>query len=382
MGKKIIVTIISLLLISALGFCVCWTVINFGKVKDGLSGTAIYTKEDVEKAYYDGYDKALNDKDDLLLQIEELRFLLSEKETELHNLEVKLSDYNLTKSELNALKHEQARLEKEVSNLKLSLKTYEEFVEEIKLADKKVVTYEYDGYTFGLQRYNEGETLSLIENPVDTENIKFLGWTLDGETVIDLTNYTVTDNVTFIAKISKSLNVNFLADGEIYVTQKVAEFGSCTLPLDTPDKYGYNFKGWSTDGVTVLNDIENEVITEDISYIAVFELFEVQISFKCVYIPSNFLIGNDYLAYEVLTDIPWEVPGNVLYFGYRSNAYEFLEFGTLNTSGDYSSVLREDRNIFIINRFNIFRDYCYNNNITTDIYSGENFTVTFYLLPA
>ncbi|MBR4003524.1 MAG: hypothetical protein IKI95_05670, partial [Clostridia bacterium] len=43
-------------------FVLVWGITNFNKVQEGLSGTGLYTQEDLNKAYEDGYDKALTDK--------------------------------------------------------------------------------------------------------------------------------------------------------------------------------------------------------------------------------------------------------------------------------------------------------------------------------
>ena len=87
MAKKILISIFSLILVGCLVFCVVWTIVNFEKVEQGISGTSLYTKEDVDAAYKDGYDTAVKDKEELLLDIDDLREALSKKETELQNLE-------------------------------------------------------------------------------------------------------------------------------------------------------------------------------------------------------------------------------------------------------------------------------------------------------
>ena len=60
--KKVLGIIFSLVFIGVFIFTLCWGIINFNKVKDGLSGTGIYTEEDVNNAYEDGYDEALSNK--------------------------------------------------------------------------------------------------------------------------------------------------------------------------------------------------------------------------------------------------------------------------------------------------------------------------------
>ena len=69
--KKILYIIFSIVLIGALAFAICWTVINFNKVEDGLSGAGIYTEEDLRNSYDDGYNTALSDKEEYVKQLNE-----------------------------------------------------------------------------------------------------------------------------------------------------------------------------------------------------------------------------------------------------------------------------------------------------------------------
>ena len=62
--KKVLIAIFSIIIIAAFAFLITWGIINFNKVKEGLSGTGLYTKEDVDNAYNDGYNTALSNKTD------------------------------------------------------------------------------------------------------------------------------------------------------------------------------------------------------------------------------------------------------------------------------------------------------------------------------
>ena len=61
--KKVLGIIFSILFIGAFAFVLSWGIINFNKVKDGMSGTGVYTKEDIDNAYEDGYNTALENKE-------------------------------------------------------------------------------------------------------------------------------------------------------------------------------------------------------------------------------------------------------------------------------------------------------------------------------
>jgi len=120
--KKFIAIVGSVILIAILGFCLVWTIINFATVKDGMSGTAIYTATDLESAYNDGYNTALTDKDyydelvgeyktlyeNGLVKIEELNKQIldltnstTNKDTTIESLEITINELNTTIIELN-----------------------------------------------------------------------------------------------------------------------------------------------------------------------------------------------------------------------------------------------------------------------------------------
>ena len=60
--KKVLSIIFSLLFACAFVFVIVWCIINFNKVEEGISGTGIYTQEDINNAYNDGYNTALENK--------------------------------------------------------------------------------------------------------------------------------------------------------------------------------------------------------------------------------------------------------------------------------------------------------------------------------
>lgn len=338
--------IFTTVLVCLLGFCIIWGASNFDKLKLAISGTSLYTKEDVENAYRDGYDTAVTDKADLLVQIEALRNELDVKTAELSALKNKLSDYDEISTENYELKQEIKALEKEIENLNLTILAYENFVKECEEADKLVATFIYDGAIYALQRYENGATVS-IEDPVSTEDVKFLGWTKDGADV-DLTNYVITESVTFEAKLAKSSAVTFTVKGETVNSQRITYGSTVSDVPENPDVYGYTFKGWSKDGVNVI-DVTSDVIESTTEYVALFELFEVKIEFKS----EMESIGKTIYYYEILTDIPWEMEkGGSLYsyaFYYTYTEYKLgvpvgEKVGVLclisyETPGDFSTLV-------------------------------------------
>ena len=62
--KKVLSIIFSIIFLGAFAFVLSWGIINFNKVKEGISGTELYNQEDLNNAYQDGYDTALENKDE------------------------------------------------------------------------------------------------------------------------------------------------------------------------------------------------------------------------------------------------------------------------------------------------------------------------------
>ena len=71
--KKFLGIIISIVLIAGVGFGIFWSIQNYDKVEQGMSGTGLYVQSDLDKAYEDGYTKALSDKKDYELLIVEYK---------------------------------------------------------------------------------------------------------------------------------------------------------------------------------------------------------------------------------------------------------------------------------------------------------------------
>ena len=106
-AKKIIGIIVSVVFIAAFVFVLVWGIINWNKVKDGLSGSGLYTQEDIQKSYEDGYNTALADKEEYEKLITSYRDTIT-TQTDL------ISQYT---SEANALNNSIKDYQEQVENL-------------------------------------------------------------------------------------------------------------------------------------------------------------------------------------------------------------------------------------------------------------------------
>lgn len=385
--KKVLGIVFSLIFVGAFAFVLCWGIINFNKVKDGMSGTGVYTKEDINKSYEDGYNTALADKEeytklissyrdtittlndnisqlnsqvtilqnnnkDYSNQIDKLNTQKSSLETQVNNLTTiktnnettiaslnsQITDLqkqvtNLTNSgedkdeqianlnsqiatlqntvsqlqttndmnvatitSLNAQitnlnsqitnlteqsQNSQSRinaLNNKINELQASVTYYENYIKSLENGEQVVATFEYDGSVYNIQIVNKGSKLSVVD-PTSTTYKIFNGWTVDGEP-IDLSTYTITSSVKIIADITYKFDVKFMVDDEVYSSQIIENNSCATLPT-APSKEGYEFDGWSINGVDVLSDIATTQIIENTTYIAVFtKLYTVKYMYE------------------------------------------------------------------------------------------------------
>lgn len=322
MSKKniIISSIISLLFIIVFAFCLTWTIINWNTVQSGMSGTTLYTKEDLDKARDEGYNDGIKDKNEYISLIDEYRDTIinnndeisilnnkirerddliieknnkiSENEKTINSLnnELENKDISIAEKEAkvqsltrenNSLKQEIIELsdeilsyknsisdlEKDIDNLNKSIEYYKKFITALETDSQAVATFIYDGSVYSILMVQKGSTATLV-NPKDTAHITFNGWYVDGE-LVSLENYPLNENTTFTANLTYSYDVIFTVDEDDYNSQIIVKDSYPTTPSE-PTKLGYIFKGWSLNGVSLV-DPSTTPITRNITFIAIFE---------------------------------------------------------------------------------------------------------------
>ncbi len=142
-------------------------------------------------------------------------------------------------------------------------------------AIESTVTFISENVPLSTLKKQVGQTVEIPADPSKEEDNKntyeFIGWSKDGENVVVVNNkYTDTD-VTYYAvfKANPKATIKFVVDEETVKTD-TEKVGTKVVKPDDPSKPGNNFKGWSTDGKTVV-DVAEEFGKDDITYIAVFE---------------------------------------------------------------------------------------------------------------
>lgn len=184
--------------------------------------------------------------------------------TQIANLNSQISEMTLlsqsSKSQINALN-------KKIDDLQESINYYESYIASLENGEQVVATFEFDGSVYNIQIVNKGSKLSVV-SPTSTDYVIFNGWKVNGE-FIDLNSYTISTNTKIIADVTYKFDVKFKVDDTIYISQIIEKNATATLPT-APIKNGYEFDGWSLNGVDIISDIENKQVTENTTYIAVF----------------------------------------------------------------------------------------------------------------
>ena len=160
---------------------------------------------------------------------------------------------------VNALNAKIAQLEK-------SIAYYEQYIEQLENGEQVVATFEVNGSVYNVQIVNKNAHVSVV-NPTSTEYVIFNGWTVNG-TAVDLSTYVISSNTKFVADLTFKYAVDFVVDDQTYSSQIVVKNDFVTLPT-TPSKEGYDFNGWTKDGINVI-DPTTIAITDSMTFIAKF----------------------------------------------------------------------------------------------------------------
>lgn len=279
-AKKWLISIGIIILALAIGFLIYWGVSNYEKVKEGFKGTGLYTAADLEKAKMEGYQEGANSLQELEKQIQNFK----------SQLDTKTKTINELTDKVNALQAEKKELQNTIANKDNEIGNRDELLiekdqqitslneqiislnNEIIRLNKLLEAYKnYEGQTYTATFYVDdtavdvkvvdgGTILSQNLIPTKTGNYKynFKGWSFDKETIIDLTSYTVNENLNLYAVFDKSYySIKEYSQGHIstlFGISSTEEWGSFAGLVGT---------GTTFEGVTIelLKDLDFTGIT-------------------------------------------------------------------------------------------------------------------------
>lgn len=201
---------------------------------------------------------------------------ISNLNTQIASLNAQINDITLQSQNNNSTI---ASLNAQINELKDSVAYYENYIASLETGDQIVVTFEFDGSVYNIQMVTKGSKLS-VTTPTSTDYVIFNSWEVGGET-IDLESYEFNQNTKVVADVTYKYDAVFKVDNAIHNSQIIVENGVATLPAN-PVKAGYEFDGWSLDGVNVVN-VANTQIKNNITFYAVFtKLYNVSFVYEGV----------------------------------------------------------------------------------------------------
>lgn len=192
------------------------------------------------------------------------------------------------------------------------------------------VTFVYEDITLSTQSIkNEG--FAEMVNVDSTDYKVFNGWTLNG-VIVDVSTVKITANTIFIADITYYFDVTFTVDDTTFETLKV-ENNSLALLSTTPTKQHYDFKGWSIDGINII-DITTYTIHNNTTFIALFEVHK----YKVQVVESYVMFGSPVVLYT--TEIAYGETIGTLDYTPTKTDYKFIgykSYGMSSTSVDITT---------------------------------------------
>lgn len=199
-------------------------------------------------------------------KIEELNSSISSKDSDIAEMEEIIRNNNETIKELRA----------QITKLENSIEEYKSLVNSLKASYEVTATFIFDGQVHKVAVVKRGECVGTVEDPTSSTSAEFNGWQVNGVTV-DPETYVLEDDTIFIAATTQRHRVDYFANSEIFTTQYVTNNQTPTN-VDTPTLFGHTFKGWSLDGVNVI-ETSTYPISSNTCFYAVFEEIKCTITF-------------------------------------------------------------------------------------------------------
>ena len=343
--KKVLTIIFSIVIIGVFAFLLTWGIINWSKVKDGMAGNGLYTQEDIQKSYEDGYSTALKDKEEYEKLIDSYRDtittqndLISQYTSEAAALNNSIKDY---KEQVAMLQEQKTAIETQIETLNTikasNEATISELNGEIASLSNQIVMLEANKDENGRQIAALTEQLANLQN-LNTqlqENNALHTKTIDGlnaqivslnNQIADLTlqaqnNSSVVNALNVkIAELQKSVSyyeqylstlesgeqvvATFEFNGSVYNIQVVNKHSLLTVTTPTSTAYVI-FNGWTVDGEPI--DLATYRITQNTKIVA-----DVTLKYEV-----NFMVdGTNHNSQIVLKDGKVNAPTSPTKSGY------------------------------------------------------------------
>lgn len=274
--KKVLSIIFSLLFACAFVFVIVWCIINFNKVEEGISGTGIYTQEDINNAYNDGYNTALENKteyeelinsyrDTITTQTDQISQLNSQitvltnnnkdKQTQIDNLQNVRDELQ---EQVNSLEETNtsnstiiAENEKTISSLQIQIQklqnSNEDYTDEIEQLNTTITSLRNLNTQLQLTNENNATLISSLNTQIVSLNNQvndLLGQVGDNSSVVSALNSKIAElekSIAYYEQYIASLEsgeqvvATFEFNGSVYSIQILSKgaYASVTTPTST-----------------------------------------------------------------------------------------------------------------------------------------------------
>ena len=262
--KKVLIAVFSIILIAALAFIVIWGIVNYEKVKEGFSGTGLYTKEDLDNAYEDGYNNALEEKDELLELIAKYEEVINTQVETINQLTTEKNELNKVIAErqqdVDDLLRLKSVLQEQVNSLQKTIDGKDGTIGEM-TAEKQAMLETVDRLNFEIAQLNEqidGLNQKINSHLTTVQELN--------QTIAELQK-TIAYYEEYVAQFQTSDQaiVTFEFDGSVYDVKTVKKGEKVTV-TDPPSTQYVIFNGWMLDGEPL--DLSTYTVTGNVRIIA------------------------------------------------------------------------------------------------------------------
>lgn len=355
-------------LVGALGFTSYWTIKNWDKVKTGVSGADLYTREDIDNSYKDGYNTALKNKEEYLKQIETLKAKIEELNKTIVNNNDRINLLNITISNneatITSLNSQITSLQAQVTSLSEDKTNNEATITSL---NRQLVTLTTQKQELEATNTNlQSQVTSLITDK-DTLTQQLADALFENERLQKLMEAYENQN-----KVSATFRVK----NDVYKIILLTPGSKITETIADPTNGNKMFLGWTLDGVTVIDDISTIEITEDIVFIAKFEVYVVNFinMGKSFSTEQTIEYGNQHINTSLIETPTMYQPSSMFDMSWANNLYTFKGWSKNGKDIVYleNEIIENDTTYYAIYEFK--HSGVYTGSITVN---GTNYYLTF-----
>ncbi len=185
-----------------------------------------------------------------------------------------------------------------VNNTIVNLSTYAitqntKFIADV--THKYDVSFVVDDAIISSQIVTKNEYAAAPANP-SKNGYTFLGWTINGTTVVDPATVSITDTTTFTALFIQQFTVNFVYDNNTVSTQSINKGSYGSAPTITNTTYMI-FNGWTINGGLV--DVATYPITQNTTFVA-----DITYKYDVTFVVDNETVNSQIIVRNGYATVP------------------------------------------------------------------------------